>query len=198
MKIRVNLAALLLLVAVQANASIYEYTYTGNTLFPGFNAAAFGYPAYLPAFSGVMKIDEKALDGDTLVDSTISFSVLPGNDILTPFGQLSSSSEIDGLLAFDVFSLPPTASSSISFTTDSDRNIVSWYMDFLDGPPDSLVSSVFGDFIEFTVNENLYSGYYAAAGTWSAPTVIPVPGAVWLFGTALIGLIGFSKRRQAS
>lgn len=29
------------------------------------------------------------------------------------------------------------------------------------------------------------------------PAVVPVPAAVWLFGTALIGLIGFGKRRKA-
>jgi hypothetical protein len=28
--------------------------------------------------------------------------------------------------------------------------------------------------------------------------VVPVPAAVWLFGTALIGLFGFSKRRKAA
>ena len=27
--------------------------------------------------------------------------------------------------------------------------------------------------------------------------VVPIPAAVWLFGTALVGLIGFSKRRKA-
>ena len=30
----------------------------------------------------------------------------------------------------------------------------------------------------------------------SAPSAVPVPAAVWLFGTALIGLVGFSKRRK--
>lgn len=29
-------------------------------------------------------------------------------------------------------------------------------------------------------------------------SAIPVPAAVWLFGTALIGLVGFSKRREAA
>jgi hypothetical protein len=29
-------------------------------------------------------------------------------------------------------------------------------------------------------------------------SVIPIPAAVWLFGTALIGLVGFSKRRKAT
>lgn len=31
-----------------------------------------------------------------------------------------------------------------------------------------------------------------------APAVIPVPAAIWLFGTALIGLFGFNKRREAA
>jgi hypothetical protein len=31
-----------------------------------------------------------------------------------------------------------------------------------------------------------------------SPSPIPVPAAVWLFGTALIGLVGFSKRRKAA
>jgi len=34
--------------------------------------------------------------------------------------------------------------------------------------------------------------------TAPAPSAIPVPAAVWLFGTALIGLVGFGKRRKAA
>lgn len=30
------------------------------------------------------------------------------------------------------------------------------------------------------------------------PSPVPVPAAIWLFGTALIGLVGFSKRRKAA
>jgi hypothetical protein len=30
------------------------------------------------------------------------------------------------------------------------------------------------------------------------PSAVPVPAAVWLFGTALIGLAGFSKRRKSA
>jgi hypothetical protein len=30
------------------------------------------------------------------------------------------------------------------------------------------------------------------------PAVVPVPATIWLFGTALIGLVGFSKRRKAA
>lgn len=36
-------------------------------------------------------------------------------------------------------------------------------------------------------------------GVFTAQTsVVPIPAAVWLFGTALIGLVGFSKRRKAA
>lgn len=40
------------------------------------------------------------------------------------------------------------------------------------------------------------SGKYAV---WqlSGPSPVPVPAAVWLFGTALIGMFGFDKRRKA-
>jgi hypothetical protein len=191
-------ASILLLVSVQVNASIYEYSYTGNTLLPGFDATAFGYTEYWPAYEGVMRIDEEELDGGTLVNSTISFSTgLCWNDCInSPFGELAAGSEVNGLLAFDIFPVPATAGAFFSFTTDYNRNIVSWDGYFLDGPPDGAVSSVFGDFIEFRVNADIYSGYYADAGTWSAPSPVPVPAAFWLFGAALIGLAGFSNRRK--
>jgi hypothetical protein len=34
-------------------------------------------------------------------------------------------------------------------------------------------------------------------GTWSV-SPIPVPAAIWLFGTALIGMVGFNERRKAA
>ena len=34
--------------------------------------------------------------------------------------------------------------------------------------------------------------------SFASPNLIPIPAAVWLFGTAMIGLIGFGKRRKAA
>lgn len=34
--------------------------------------------------------------------------------------------------------------------------------------------------------------------TYQDPAVVPVPAAAWLFATAIMGLIGFAKRRQAA
>lgn len=41
-------------------------------------------------------------------------------------------------------------------------------------------------------------GVDLAFRTYVDTTVIPVPAAVWLFGTALIGLVGFGRRRKAA
>ncbi len=35
-------------------------------------------------------------------------------------------------------------------------------------------------------------------GSLSVPNPVPVPAAVWLFGTALVGFIGFSRRRKVA
>ncbi len=29
-------------------------------------------------------------------------------------------------------------------------------------------------------------------------SAVPIPAAVWLFGTALVGLVGFSRRKQSA
>jgi hypothetical protein len=43
-------------------------------------------------------------------------------------------------------------------------------------------------------------GFPLQQGNWLVRpiSVVPIPAAVWLFGTALIGLIGFGKRRKAA
>ena len=53
-------------------------------------------------------------------------------------------------------------------------------------------------------NPLVLSGFWAGAGVTGAishvaiygTSVVPVPAAVWLFGTALLGFIGFSRRTQ--
>jgi hypothetical protein len=39
-------------------------------------------------------------------------------------------------------------------------------------------------------------GFIAATLTYEAVSAVPVPAAIWLFGTALIGLVGFGKRKS--
>jgi hypothetical protein len=42
------------------------------------------------------------------------------------------------------------------------------------------------------------AGSMLTASNWSPVSAVPVPAAIWLFGTALIGLVGFSKRSKAA
>lgn len=58
-----------------------------------------------------------------------------------------------------------------------------------------LTSSVF-DSTRF--DETLGGAYFWADWTLSQPAPVPVPAAFWLFGTALIGLVGFCKRQKAA
>jgi hypothetical protein len=58
---------------------------------------------------------------------------------------------------------------------------------------------------EVDISGDVIPGSTAGLSTFSLtfnlvepPPPVPVPAAVWLFGTALIGLVGFSKRRKAT
>jgi len=65
----------------------------------------------------------------------------------------------------------------------------------------SLGGPILGQTIEFTaflgdlLQDDRDNDYAFAAISVSA---VPIPAAAWLFGTALVGLIGFSKRRKAA
>jgi len=48
-----------------------------------------------------------------------------------------------------------------------------------------------GNYIDMTVNNIAYDGVILHN------TVVPVPSAVWLFGSGLLGLIGFAKRKAS-
>ncbi len=57
-----------------------------------------------------------------------------------------------------------------------------------------------GDPAYDTASTNATLGQFETWAVWSPYPVspVPVPAALWLFGTALIGLVGFSKRRKSS
>ena len=55
-----------------------------------------------------------------------------------------------------------------------------------------------GTIFNLSLNGRLRSGITLDVGDIAYISSVPVPAAIWLFGTALIGLIGFSKRRNAA
>jgi hypothetical protein len=48
---------------------------------------------------------------------------------------------------------------------------------------------------EFSQGTNSPTNFAGDVGSVMAPAVIPVPAAVWLFASGLIGLVGFARRR---
>jgi hypothetical protein len=62
-----------------------------------------------------------------------------------------------------------------------------------------------GDFIENSrgfsfdfATEDQQSAFISGDLTSVTAAVVPIPAAVWLFGTGLLGLVGFTKRKQSS
>jgi hypothetical protein len=85
-------------------------------------------------------------------------------------------------------------------STDATGSIVGWQLglhivddvvilsaNFSSGMSDSSV-----DFP--TATENAYVA--GNAGTWTGPTVIPIPPALYLFGSGLLGLVGISRGKK--
>ncbi len=61
------------------------------------------------------------------------------------------------------------------------------------------VSAQFGDGIKTHITFLNHDSHGYPVGSWlvrnSPISPIPVPAVIWLFGTALIGLVGFNRRR---
>ena len=170
-----------------AEASTARYSYTGLPLFANDETAAMdqGFEPVLPGYSGWMVIDETALPCGSLSAATITFSL--------DYPSLPDATS--GLLFFDVFPFPATAGSTITFSTDADKKIVSWLGDFLDGPPDGRISSTGGDLYFVPGSPNiLYSS--EAIGTWA---VVPIPPALplALSGFAILSLLGKDREKKA-
>ena len=53
------------------------------------------------------------------------------------------------------------------------------------------------DFYINTFGEGGNSGFDGTITSISASTVVPVPAAVWLFGSGLLGLVGIARRKSA-
>ncbi len=145
------------------------------------------------------------------------------NQILLTLGLSNSDTmSIDGLLNFDgsgdlvgnstvaytgLTGLAATYNAETGMTADN-------FLGFLPGDvccggsydPNSFLSAGVGDLHYMTLWGADFIGD-VFAGSYSGSTVgmdlrlglsaVPVPAAVWLFGTALIGLVGFGKRKKA-
>ena len=129
----------------------------------------------------------------TLADaSTVTLS---GTDIIFDSGLLGSVASID----LDFSAPPPDLSdTTINFqpgyvccgSNDLDPNSFFW-----DGP--ILVMSLWGSNADGTISDVSGSIGMALRVSLNVEPAVPVPAAVWLFGSGLIGLVGLARRKKA-
>jgi hypothetical protein len=180
---KIRMGKIFLLVSVLAMSSfsygqVWKYTYSGGPLLIDENTDYDGFPDTFPGYNGEILIDESALPGGTLVNTTVSFLAIAAYfddeeyTIDTPFGILDNASQVDGLLAFTIHEFP-AIQAYFNFTTDENRQIVAWESDFLAGPPDGGISSENGDYYRIGGDGPDVYYYSESAGSWSRPHAVP-------------------------
>ena len=176
-----------LLIASQANAATVSLTpsVTSVALNEAFTLTVSGTDFFTDVSAGSVLItwDSNLLQlSSTLTDVGTSaalngFPVDFGTNTLVP-GQLEATFSTFGTVAgpgFDFFSLdfiaiPPPGQSAVDI-------FAGFFGDWQDGNGDSVLGVIYEG---ATVNVN----------------AVPVPAAVWLFGSGLIGLVGIARRRN--
>ena len=200
-------AVLLSVISMSANASLV-YTYTGHPFTVFVDDGGRDYSNfYNSATSLTISIELENALGTSLVDQDVnplSYSFSDGVKILT---ETSGAQYVN---------------TDFLFTTDSSGNIIGWdvFIQFsLDfggpgeetyymrthtlssiGPEDITSESycVSGD-PEFGCDSFTSGDAYVPnnQGGWSV-SAVPLPAAVWLFGSGLIGLFGIARRKRAA
>ena len=110
--------------------------------------------------------------------ATFIFEVVPGNPDLTVLGE--------SRLRLDLGVGPQTLVDSISFTMNPGDEIFVWA-----GLEAGGIRNGFGDAFD-----TLTMAFSDDTGL-TPNNVVPVPAAVWLFGSGLLGLVGLARRKAA-
>lgn len=194
--IRPCLFVLIFLASLKANA-VVTYQYVGNN-----------YTNFFPT-SGSMYDTSMRVSGNFTVDSKL---ISVSDDITS---QVLSYSFTDGVTTYS--DTDPNGKSQFLINTDSNGHIINWIVDIFDIDPLSetlQAGDVFFRIIsrnesdetyvagcDFVVNGDCIGSIFDGAsvhndpGSWS---VVPVPPAIWLFGSGLLGMIGLSRRKKAA
>ena len=110
--------------------------------------------------------------------ATFIFEVVPGTPGLSVLGE--------SRLSLDLGAGPQTKMGSIGFTLNPGDEFFVWAGIEAGGTRDG-----FGD--AFNTLSMTYSD-----DTGISPSVVPVPSAMWLFGSGLLGMIGIARRRESA
>ncbi len=201
MKKTVLAAALFTLAGVAQAAPITSLEITGGTFALGAGAP----DTMTPGAIASMSVDGVTFDGSPSADAATSIVTFPfqffGNvgvhtaaDDTVNFGKTPVTGDLTGTaLTLDLNSWSAfwngtsfnQGATGVTATVDGSGNFsASWDADVIGGPFDGQ-----------TGHWNITGVAAAAVGTTNP---VPVPAAVWLFGSGLVGLVGVARRRKAA
>jgi hypothetical protein len=198
---RFILMSLALIFSSASNASLIDRI--------DFDPGAIGY-----GFDGIgLGIVDPVIDGNLLSVSNGSTSAIAFGNLIVPSYHDGDNgmnirfdfSSLVSAVGFDFFAMNP-AILSIWDATDIQLESVVAPVTSLCGPAQSQALCGFvgvdhgSDLISYAIidtNGGIYVDniIYQSGVSAGPPSAVPVPAAVWLFGTALIGLVGFGKRK---
>lgn len=182
------------------NSTPVTVTYTGSTFSTDYSADIYDVPVSFttPAISNTPETNGTILmRGGTMQDNNISWGNFHfSTPVTNPVIDLISVGQIDEPVSFvfntSNFSIlksgPGHWGDTNSSLTQSGNTVIGE-----EGNGLLQFVGVFSD-IYFTLPD--YEDYYGA--TVGAPTATPIPAAIWLFGSALAGLVGVSRRKTGN
>lgn len=171
--------------ASQSTAATVYLTYTGNQI-PLITPPTGFDPAFFPAFSGRVVLDENQLGGN-ISNRTLVFSTVGGS-------SPQPGDETDGILEWTLgLPLYSAEGTTASFSFGPKRQVQSWRIDAPDGPPDYLSTNtgpLIGDYVYAGVGVE----YLTDVGSWT--TTIPLPSSGILLVGGIVGLLGTVGRAR--
>jgi hypothetical protein len=171
----------------------YTYTGAGETIslsfsFDAFLDETFDSTSKASATARIAVIFANDLDFFSTPDSfgTLVFEAAPSGSVK---GQTSIFANIDSGTSGDV-----TAGDTFSFDVLPGDEFLVW----ASLEAEAFRGGVADAFNTFSMSFNEEARDSLAAAGMPNLSAVPIPAAAWLFGSALIGLVGFSKRRKAA
>lgn len=161
-----------------AQAAIVNFTLTGEVDAAADSGNVFGLNMF-DTITATGTFDDSVLTAGT---GMISFGSGSGNSLTLNVGSQSytAADDTDYAVGFPQITLNAGAFTGFSFAT------------------------LFGTYGSFDSQDYWFDGYddnfNLVSGTWinfETAAVVPVPAAVWLFGSGLLGLVGVARRKQS-
>ncbi len=160
--------------------SIFGFDMSALTSLSGITINSITFNAYNIYNNGDGYIDIALGNNDAWVDTGTTWNTDSGNHGSAIDSQLVTANDLNSYISWDI-----SAIDSAEFTVD---NYLTFY----------LFGSVTGqNWHDFQPLEN-YDSHEAFLSIDYTVSAVPIPAAVWLFGSGLLGLVGLSRRNKVT